>query len=125
MAKDTKEEVVETPAEVVEPAVEVEETVEAEAPVVEEVSEEVEAVTEEVSVKSKSKPLKKPLQAEEVEEVAPVDEHEGETRIESADGRTLEVSINDVIKVGKVIWVPNDQAEEYKRLLTEGKFYIK
>lgn len=62
---------------------------------------------------------------EAVEAETPADVHEGETRIETADGRTLEVSINDKTWVGTVIWVPNDQAVECRRLLTDGNFYIK
>lgn len=51
--------------------------------------------------------------------------HEGETKITSADGRTLEVAINGESYSGKEIWVPNDQAGEIKRILADGGYFTK
>ena len=50
---------------------------------------------------------------------------EGETVIESVDGRELEVSVGSVIWRGKTITVPNDMVEEVRRLLETGGFFIK
>jgi hypothetical protein len=44
--------------------------------------------------------------------------------IKSVDGRELEVSIGDLRWKGKVIEVPSENAEDVRRILKEGGFYI-
>lgn len=50
---------------------------------------------------------------------------QGKTKIESADGRTLEVSVNSESYTGKEIWVPSEQEGEIRRILADGGYFTK
>ena len=49
----------------------------------------------------------------------------GEVKIETADNRVLQAAIGDRVFEGKVIYVPEEQADDVRRLLKEGGFFIK
>lgn len=63
------------------------------------------------------------IPAKDVTSVEPAKKGELVT-IKSVDGRELEVSIGDQYWKGKVIEVPSELAQDVKRILRDGGFYI-
>lgn len=83
---------------------------------------------EETVIKPEEQPVNPPVGVDSkfAEPVVTVPEVEpGMVEIISADGRVLEVSIGGDIWTGKTIFVPKDKAEDVRRILEAGGFFIK